>query len=42
MRCVAGAIYLAIIVLGGYSEGVIINALRVAGDTPATLRNILA
>ncbi len=38
----AGALYLAVIVLGGWAEGYVSNALIVAGDDQATLRSILA
>ena len=38
----AGAIYLAVIVFGGYTEGVVMASLVVGGDTGSTMRNILA
>jgi hypothetical protein len=38
----AGAIYLAVIVCGGLSEGLIMNALIVPGNDEATIGNILA
>ena len=37
----AGAIYLVIIVFGGYAEGVVMSKLVVSGDATATMRNIL-
>ena len=37
---VAGAIYLAVIVFGLFSEGVVMNSLVVAGDAAATARRI--
>ncbi len=37
-----GAIYLAVIVLGGFSEGFITNQLIVPGDITTSARNILA
>lgn len=37
----AGAIYLVIIVMGGYTEGVVMSSLVVPGDTAATMHNIL-
>ena len=36
----AGAIYLLVIVFGGYAEGVVMNKLIVHGDMAATARNI--
>jgi hypothetical protein len=39
---IAGAIYLLIIVFGGFSEGYVMNTLVVAGDAAATAHNILA
>jgi hypothetical protein len=39
---VAGAIYLIIIVFGGYTQGIVMASFLVSGDTPATMRNILA
>ncbi|AJQ89136.1 hypothetical protein XocBAI15_18325 [Xanthomonas oryzae pv. oryzicola] len=38
----AGALYLAVIVLAGWAEGYVSNALIVAGDDQATLRSIVA
>ena len=38
----AGALYLVIIVLGGFSEGYVANQLLVAGDAAATAQRILA
>ena len=38
----AGAIYLLVILFGGYSEGVVTNALIVSGDPAATAHNITA
>jgi hypothetical protein len=37
-----GALYLAIIVLGGFAEGFVANKLVAAGDAAATAQNILA
>lgn len=37
----AGALYLAVIVLGGLAEGYVTNALVVPGDDPATLHAIV-
>jgi Domain of unknown function (DUF4386) len=37
-----GALYLAIIVLGGFAEGFVANKLIVSGDAAATAANILA
>ena len=37
-----GALYLAIIVLGAFAEGVVTNKLIVSGDAAATAHNILA
>jgi hypothetical protein len=39
---VAGAIYLLIILFGGFSEGYVMNTLVVSGDAAATTRNIMA
>ena len=39
---IAGAIYLVIIVFGGFSEGFVMNTLVVPGDAAATAHNILA
>ncbi|CAN5718228.1 DUF4386 domain-containing protein [soil metagenome] len=36
----AGAIYLLVIVFGGFSEGFVMNRLIVSGDLPATAHNI--
>jgi hypothetical protein len=38
----AGAIYLVVIVFGGFSEGFVASKLIVGGDAAATARNILA
>lgn len=38
----AGAIYLLVILFGGYSEGVVMNTLIVSGDPAATAHNITA
>lgn len=38
----AGALYLLIILLGGFSEGYVMNTLVVSGDAAATARNIMA
>jgi len=38
----AGVLYLAVIVLGAFSEGFVTNSLVVAGDFAATARNIMA
>lgn len=38
----AGAIYLLVILFGGYSEGVVMNALVIPGDPAATAHNITA
>lgn len=37
----AGAIYLLVILFGGFSEGVVMNSLIVSGDPAATARNII-
>lgn len=37
-----GAIYLAVILLGGFAEGFVTNKLMVPGDAAASARNILA
>jgi hypothetical protein len=39
---IGGALYLAIIVLGGFAEGFVANKLVVAGDAATTAANILA
>jgi hypothetical protein len=39
---VAGAIYLSIIVFGGYTQAIVMSSFLVAGDSAATMRNILA
>jgi hypothetical protein len=39
---IAGAIYLVIIVFGGFSEGFVMNTLVVSDDPAATAHNILA
>jgi hypothetical protein len=39
---IAGAIYLLIIVFGGFSEGFVMNTLVVPGDATATAHNIMA
>lgn len=39
---IAGAIYLAVIVFGMFSEGVAMNSLVASGDVAATVRNIKA
>ncbi len=38
----AGAIYLLVILFGGYSEGVVVNTLIISGDPAATAHNIIA
>ncbi len=38
----AGAIYLAVILFGGFSEGVVMNAVVVPGDSHATVARIVA
>jgi hypothetical protein len=37
-----GAIYLSIIVFGGYTQAIVMSGFLVAGDSAATMRNILA
>ncbi len=39
---VCGAIYLAVILLGGFAEGFVTNKLMVPGDAVASARNIMA
>lgn len=39
---IAGAIYLLIIVFGGFSEGFVMNTLVVSGDAATTAHNIMA
>jgi Domain of unknown function (DUF4386) len=39
---IGGALYLAIIVLGAFAEGIVANKLVVAGDAATTAANILA
>jgi hypothetical protein len=39
---IAGAIYLLIIVFGGFSEGFVMNTVVVPGDAAATAHNIMA
>ncbi len=39
---IGGALYLAIIVLGAFAEGIVTNKLIVSGDAAATAHNILA
>jgi hypothetical protein len=39
---IGGVLYLAIIVLGAFAEGVVTNKLIVSGDAATTAHNILA